>query len=65
MWRLAIILFVIIAPTLMGTLILAAMVVPSIQNDLGRWIVIAAVAGFVASITISLIAAKSNQGKMV
>jgi len=65
MWRLAIILFVIIAPTLMGTLILAAMVVPSIQNDLGRWIVIAAVAGFVASIPISLIAAKSNQGKMV
>ena len=63
MLRLAIILFVIIAPTLMGVFILAAMVVPWIQYDLGRWIVIAAATGFIVALPVSLIAAKSNPGK--
>jgi putative flippase GtrA len=64
MWRLAVILFVIIAPTLMGSLILVAMVIPSLQNDLGHWIVISAVAGFVLSMPISFAVAKANQRRL-
>ena len=64
MWRLAVIFFVIAAPTLAGMFILAALVIPSLQNDAGKWIVIAAIAGFVLAIPLSLIAAKVNQGKL-
>ena len=38
MWRLAIVFHVAIAATLMGALILAAMMVPSLQSELGKWI---------------------------
>ena len=65
MWRIAIIFFVFIAPTLMGSLILLAMVTPALQDDLGRWIVTAAVAGFVLAAPLSLMAAKANQGRFV
>ena len=64
MWRVAIIFFVIIAPTLMGSLILVAMVIPSLQDDLGRWIVIAAAAGFVLAAPISLAAANANRNRL-
>ena len=64
MLRLAILLHVIIAPPLTGAFVLVAMIVPWIQNDLGRWIVIAAIAGFVVSIPLSLITAKTHQGKL-
>ena len=64
MWRVAIIFFVIIAPTLMGSLILVAMVIPSLQDDLGRWIVIAAIVGFVLAAPISLAAANANRNRL-
>ena len=63
MWRLTIILFVIMAPTIMGVLILAAMMVPSLQSEPGRWIVIDTASGDFVSIPISFAVAKANSGK--
>ena len=57
MWK-AILLFVIIAPTLAGVCILVTLLVPSLQNDLGRWIVIAAIVGAVVAIPISFVVSK-------
>ncbi len=64
MWRTAVIFHIFIAPTIMGAFMLAVMMVPSLQFDLGRWIVIAAVAGFVAAIPVSVIAAKASSRKL-
>jgi len=64
MWRLSIILFVIIAPTIAGILMLAAMMVPALQGELGKWIVIAVASGFVVSIPISVVVAKVNSGRL-
>jgi hypothetical protein len=55
---------VIIAPTVAGILILVAMMVPALQSELGRWIVIAAALGFAVSIPISVAVAKINSGKL-
>ena len=49
MWRLAILLHVIIAPTIMGALMLAVMLVPLFQGALGKWILIESLIGFVVS----------------
>ena len=64
MWRLAILFHVIIAPTLMGVLILAVMMVPTLQDALGKWIVIASAVGFLGAVPISFMAAKANAGKL-
>jgi len=63
MWRLAILLHVIIAPTIMGALMLAVMLVPSLQSELGKWILIGSLIGFVVSAPISVIAARANVEK--
>jgi hypothetical protein len=60
MFRLALVLDVIIAPTLVGMLVLVTMMVPAFQAELGEWMLIAAVAGFVLSIPACLVAAKVN-----
>jgi hypothetical protein len=63
MWRLAILLHVIIAPTIMGALMLAVMLVPLFQGALGKWILIESLIGFVVSAPVSVVAARANIGK--
>ena len=63
MWRTAILFFVFIAPVVMGVLILATMLIPWLQTDLGTYIVIAAAVGFVLAIPISYVAAKNAPGQ--
>ncbi len=64
MWRTALLLFVIIAPVTAGVLVLAALLTPALQDDLGRWIVIAAIVGAVLGIPLSYIAAKHAPGQI-
>jgi len=64
MFRLAFFLDVIIAPTLMGALVLVAMLTPAFAVELGKWMLIAAAGGFVIAIPVSLVAAKLNVGRL-
>lgn len=61
MWR-TLLFWVFIAPVVAGVLVLAAMLAPALQFDLGRWIVIGALVGAVLAIPVSYIAAKNAPG---
>jgi hypothetical protein len=55
--------WVIIAPFFAGILIMAAILTPALQVDLGRWIVICAAVGAVLAIPASFFAVKSVWGR--
>jgi hypothetical protein len=59
MWRVAALFWVFIAPVAAGALVLAAMMTPGLQDQLGKWIVGAALAGFAVAIPIAWTIAKS------
>lgn len=63
MWRVVALFWVIIAPVAAGVLVLAALLTPALQFELGKWIAIAAIAGFVVAIPIALTVARSFAGK--
>lgn len=63
MWRVAALFWVFIAPVAAGVLVLAALLTPSLQFELGKWIVVAAIAGFVIAIPIAWTIAKSFASK--
>ena len=60
MTRTAIVFHIFISSVAMGCLILVAMLIPALQSDLGKWIGIAALVGFVGSIPVSLLAARAS-----
>ncbi len=64
MWRVAALFWVFIAPVVAGVLVLAAMMTPSLQFELGKWIVVAAIAGFAAAMPIAWTIAKSFASKI-
>ena len=53
MWRVVLLCWVFIAPTLAGVLILVTLLVPALAPDLGRWIVLSAIAGAILAIPAS------------
>jgi len=63
MWRVAALFWVFIAPVAAGALVLAAMMAPALQDQLGKWIVVAAIAGFAVAIPIAWTVAKSFASK--
>ncbi len=63
MWRVAALFWVFIAPVAAGVLVVAALLTPAAQAELGKWIGVAAIAGFVAAIPIAWTIAKSFAGK--
>jgi len=64
MWRTAIIFHVFIAPIVMGALVLVALLTPALEPDMGKWLLIAAVVGFVAAAPISFMAARAAPGAL-
>jgi hypothetical protein len=63
MWRVAALFWVFIAPVAAGVLVLAALMTPTLQGELGKWIGIAAIAGFVVAMPIAWTVAKSFASK--
>lgn len=61
MFKIASIVFVIAAPTLMGILAVAVMATPSLMNEGAKWIPVSAGIGFLLSIPVSYFIAKSIQ----
>ena len=59
MARTAIVFHIFISSVAVGVLVLITMLIPALQPDLGRWIAIAVIVGFVGSAPISLMAAKA------
>ncbi len=50
MWRVVLLCWVFLAPTLAGVLILVTLLIPALAPELGRWILYAALAGAVIAI---------------
>jgi hypothetical protein len=63
MWRVAALFWVFIAPVAAGVLVLATLLTPALQAELGRWIATAAIIGFVVAIPIAWTIAKSFASK--
>lgn len=61
MFKIAALLFVIIAPTLMGTLVTVVLVTPALYNGLG--ISVAALAGAVIAAPVSWFVARAIRGR--
>jgi hypothetical protein len=64
MWRVAALFWVFIAPVAAGVLVLAALLTPALQDELGKWIGVAAIAGFVVAIPIAWMVAKPFASKI-
>ena len=60
MWRVAILCWVFIAPTLAGVLILAVMLVPALAPNLGAWIVYAAIVGAILAAPAAVVFARTQ-----
>ncbi len=60
MWRVVLLCWVFLAPTLAGVLILVTLLIPALAPELGRWILYAALAGAVIAIPASFAFAKTQ-----
>lgn len=60
MFKIASLFYVIIAPTLMGALVTAVLLIPSLYNGMG--ITVAALAGAVLALPVSWLVAKAIRG---
>ncbi len=63
MWKVVVLFWVVLAPTLAGILLLAVLMVPALQMEAGKWILIAAITGFVIAIPVSWGAAQMYASK--
>ena len=60
MWRVVVLFWIFIAPTLAGLLVLITLLTPALAPDLGRWIVYAAIAGAILGVPAAIIFAKTQ-----
>ena len=60
MWRVALLCWVFLAPTVAGVLILVTLLIPALAPQLGTWIVYAAILGAILAIPVSIVFAKSQ-----
>ncbi len=60
MWRVVVLCWVFLAPTLAGVLILVTLLIPALAPGLGHWIIYAALAGAVIAIPASFAFAKTQ-----
>ena len=60
MWRIVILCWVFIAPTLAGILIMVTLFIPALAPDLGRWIIYAAITGAILAFPASFAFAKTQ-----
>ncbi len=60
MWRVVLLCWVFLAPTLAGVLILVTLLIPALAPELGRWILYAALAGAVIAVPASFAFAKTQ-----
>ncbi len=60
MWRVVLLCWVFLAPTLAGVLILVTLLIPALAPELGRWILYAALAEAVIAIPASFAFAKTQ-----
>jgi len=60
MWRIVVLCWVFIAPTVAGILVLVTLLTPAFAQDLGRWILYAAVAGAILAVPAAFAFAKTQ-----
>lgn len=58
MWRVTILVWVILAPTLAGVLVMAILTMPSMARELMKWIPIVAATGAIVALPISALVAR-------
>ncbi len=60
MWRVVVLFWIFIAPTLAGVFVLVTLLTPALAPELGRWIIYAAIAGAVLGVPAAIIFARTQ-----